>query len=275
MNSKLGMQADRDVVQDDCFETAREILLASHELNDEEKEWVKTVSLRVHRKDRMYVPPHAQHYLSVGLSAIRCIRIALEKSPRTKAVSSILDLPCGYGRVLRFMKVVFPDAEITASEIDPDALRFCSEEFSVRTARSDENVARADLQGAYDLIWCGSLLTHIDARAAAELLRLLSEKLLPNGVCVFTTHGPITVEWLKENRKKYGLSAMARQDLLTQFRENGYGYANYEKQDGYGTSAVSYRRMLSITSAVGQWDEIAYLEHGWDNHQDVYGFIKV
>jgi hypothetical protein len=30
--------------------------------------------------------------------------------------------------------------------------------------------------------------------------------------------------------------------------------------------------MRQLTADVGGWDETLFLEHGWDDHQDVYAF---
>lgn len=151
------------------FNTAKEKLLSSVELTDDEKCIVSNVSLQVHQEDGMCPsnkPNAALHYLRVGLSAIRCINAALDKSHKKKPVQSILDFPCGYGRVLRFLKVRFPSADITVSEIESEALDFCSKEFSVKTLNSNKDFSKLSSPSKFDLIWCGSLFTHIDEKAA-------------------------------------------------------------------------------------------------------------
>lgn len=256
------------------FQSAREKLLLSNDLKDEEKALLNKVSLRTHRNDDMYKPTTAQHYLTVGLSAIRCIENALDKSSRVEAIRSILDFACGYGRVLRFLRVRFPDADITISEINPVALDFCKQEFSVKYVISDKNFSKLSLPGKFDLIWCGSLITHIDEKAATDLLRFFHDVLSPGGLCVFTTHGQTTVKRIQEKSKTYDLSKNSQHELLSLFHKNGYGYGDYRNQHGYGISVVSHERVLAIAQSVGQWDESIYLERGWDNHQDVYGFTK-
>jgi hypothetical protein len=80
------------------FHAARKSLLTSPDLGPEGKRWLDQVSLKVHSDDQMYVASAARQYLTVGLSALRCVDQALKIS-RTKAVRTILDLPCGHGRV--------------------------------------------------------------------------------------------------------------------------------------------------------------------------------
>jgi methylase of polypeptide subunit release factors len=74
-------------------------------------------------------------------------------------LNAILDFPCGHGRVLRNLKAAFPNAEITACDLDRKAkLIFVPKLFSAihfTQIRSRRN--KIDRQ--FDLIWCGSLLT--------------------------------------------------------------------------------------------------------------------
>jgi SAM-dependent methyltransferase len=274
------------MVREIDFRRAKKNQLASRTLSREEKAWVEKVSLKIHPKDGMYdksirggahvlEASAAQHYLSVGLSASRCIDEALGHSRKNRAVRSILDFPCGYGRVLRFLKVRFPNAEIVACEIDPMALKFCKRVFSVKTIMSNENFSKLSLPRKFDLIWSGSLVTHLDEKRTSELLRFFYEHLAPGGLCLFTTHGRTSVQWIEEKVETYGLSASAQQKLLSEFHEREYGYANYEYTDDYGISVVSHDRMVEVARSIGEWTESVVFERGWDNHQDVYGFTKV
>ena len=116
--------------------------MSSDDLKDREKSLLGKVSLRIHPKDDMYVPVEGgtTHYLSVGLSAIRCIESIIEKTGKEEFIPSILDFPCGYGRVSRFLKVKFLNAQITAAEIDPEMVNFCKREFSAQAFISNENI---------------------------------------------------------------------------------------------------------------------------------------
>ena len=50
-------------------------------------------------------------YVYAGVTAVQCIREVLGRLGRP-APASILDLPCGHGRELRFLKLAYPDARI-------------------------------------------------------------------------------------------------------------------------------------------------------------------
>jgi SAM-dependent methyltransferase len=258
------------------FRAARESLLTSPDLGPEGKRWLNQVSLKVHSDDQMYVASAAQQYLTVGLSALRCVNKALKIS-RTSAVRTILDLPCGHGRVLRFLKAAFPEARVVACDIDAMAVSFCKRAFSVEAILSNETFTLS-LPMKFDLIWCGSLATHIDEARARDLLRFFYANLAPGGLCLVTTHGQTSAQWLRTGDPQAsayrGLSVSGQQTVLRDFAESGYGYADYESQVGYGISIVSRSRMKEIACSAGAWTESFFLERGWADHHDVYGFLK-
>src|SRR4029453_9635557 len=64
------------------------------------------------------------HYFAVAQGALECIRVALLAAGK-QDVRSILDLPCGHGRVLRKLKAEFPDAALTGCDIERDGVDFC------------------------------------------------------------------------------------------------------------------------------------------------------
>lgn len=252
---------------------AKEHLKSSPDLTDAEKELVEKVSSIIDRKDTMYAGD-AVHYLSAGLSGLRCVEQALKAAGKEIWKGAILDFPCGYGRVLRFMRVRFPDARITAAEIDRDAFQFCATTFHVTPLESKIPISALELDAKYDLIWCGSLFTHIDESAAVELLRFFHDHLAIGGVCVFSTHGRRAVERMVTNEVDYGLDHEEQSRLIRDYHSPGYGYADYQGQPGYGISAVTPERVDELAARVGSWERVCFLDHGWDGCQDVFGFAK-
>jgi hypothetical protein len=119
---------------------------------------LERVNLKVSKHDTMHYGNGA-HYLSVGLSAINCILKAIEDA-KVKPISKILDMPCGFGRVLRFLKIVFPDATITGCDVNKGGVDFCAKKLHSIPHYSTDNLQKLSLPEKYDLIWCGSLVTH-------------------------------------------------------------------------------------------------------------------
>jgi len=147
-------------------------------------------------EDMLTGGPDLRHYFEVGESALECIQEGLREAgaPPPK---KILDLPCGYGRVLRYMRAAWPKAEVTAMELVPDAALFCADTFGAKPVLSRQPSWLSTGAGAeYDLLWCGSLLTHFDADDWEPALRYFRDRLNPGGVLIFTTHGDLSIDLL-------------------------------------------------------------------------------
>ena len=254
------------------FQAARQKLMTPPSVSNDEKHLLKHLSLALHPKDEMYVRYMAEHYLNVGLSATRCIDAAIEgKGP----IRTVLDLPCGYGRVMRFMKVRFPHAIFTVCELNPEAVQFCKDRLAAQEGVvSNPDLALISISKKFDLIWCGSLATHLDEPRIQELLRFFYDHLEPEGVCVFTTQGERCAQRMEQNDYHYGLSLLAIESILKDYRTTGFGYADYNNSPEYGITLVSREKMNAIASRVGSWSETLFIPKGWDNHQDVYAFTK-
>jgi SAM-dependent methyltransferase len=137
--------------------------------------------------DSMYMGSRGA-YVVAGVSALECVRDAL-KSVEKSTVTRILDLPCGAGRVLRVLRAAFPDANLTACDLDRDGVDFCANVLGAKPVYSRSAPDEVELDGGFDLIWCGSLFTHLDARRWPAFFDLLGQALSPGGLLVLTTHG--------------------------------------------------------------------------------------
>ncbi len=255
------------------FRVAREALLNSGGLTEHEKKLLRSVSLKVHHADAMYLGK-PEHYLSVGLSASRAITEAIKRYNEDFIPQNILDLPCGYGRVLRFLRVMFPDSTVTAAEINTKYIDFCTKKFSAVPLVSKENLRELKLPHKYDLIWCGSLCTHLNLDKTSQLIKFFHDHLADNGICIFTTHGEFSIEQLKSGMARYRLTDDSKKSIVEQYETSGYGYADYPYTTGYGISVVTYDKMSDIAQKASNWNELLFKQKGWDNHQDIYAYSK-
>jgi SAM-dependent methyltransferase len=247
-------------------------LLASSALTPAERELLSKVDSRISYEDGMYKGDGA-HYFKVGLSAIHCIDEAL-RAAQLDTVQSILDLPCGYGRVLRFLAQRFPDARITACELMPDAVRFCVAHFGAQPAQSAYNLAELTLPARYDLIWCGSLITHLDAARTRALLNFFARHLAPGGLLLFTTHGDFVAARVADMADFYGLNRADIPALVADYARAGHGYLDYPEAPGYGVSLTAPDWLRAQVREVGRLREVYFRARGWDEHQDVFGFVQ-
>ena len=144
-----------------------------------------------------------QWYFHVGRSALDCIKSALTTAHI--APTSILDLPCGHGRVCRMLRALFPDAHLTACDLDRDGVDFCAAQLTRRRFIRTRISAASASTNALNLIWCASLFTHLDRQKWPDFLGFFTEHLSPDGVLVFTTHGRQPIQWMQEGFFDYGL----------------------------------------------------------------------
>lgn len=259
------------------LQDARERLSQDPALSSNDRELLGRITLSLAPADNMFMLGfgRSDHYLKVGLSAIRCIETSLENSNVVLgSAPSILDFPCGHGRVLRFLRARYPSSAITVSEIDVNAIGFCEATFNCHGVVSSPHFDSLTLPGPFDLVWCGSLLTHLPEDDVKGLLSVFFRHLSPNGACIITTLGQQSVDWISSGDRSYGLTKAAKTRILSQFDQTGYGYAGYRAESGYGIAVVSRDRMQRLVTETGEWHEASFIEHGWDEHQDVYALRR-
>src|SRR3954468_11526356 len=78
---------------------------------------------RVAARDGMMAKAQPEQYFIAGRAALDAVERGLEAAQIT-APSAVLDLACGYGRVLRYFRARWPEVPTTASELMPDAVAF-------------------------------------------------------------------------------------------------------------------------------------------------------
>ena len=247
-------------------------LLSDPTLTQTQRELLAKVSSRIYPGDGMY-HGDGTHYFKVGLSAIQCIDEALAAANFTE-VQRILDFPCGSGRVLRFLAQRFPEAEITACELDHGPVDFCVREFGARPAYSSLNLDEVSLDKKFDLIWCGSLATHLNEHGIVALIKLFRRHLAEGGLMIFTTHGDFVPHRILAREFDYGLAPEQIERIGADYPSTGYGFEDYPDAKDYGVSLTSPDWIRARVREVGGLREVYFKERGWDNHQDVFGFVK-
>lgn len=207
-------------------------------------------------------------YLDVGADALRAIKAA----PGQVGPLSILDLPCGHGRIARHLRDAHPDAELFVSDLDEPGADFCAAEFRATKLTSSSDFTEIDWGRKFDLIWVGSLITHVDAQATRDFFDFLARHLSPEGSAVVTSHGPFVAGRLfLAGRSLYGIDPQYEAAILADYFASGYGYHDYPLQEGYGISLAS-RRWISDAAGLAGLSVASHRDHAWDNHQDVVVF---
>jgi SAM-dependent methyltransferase len=213
------------------------------------------------------------HYFRVGYSGLRLIHLSLTAAG-APAPRSILDLPCGHGRVLRLLRVAFPEAEITAADLDREAVDFCASRFGAVPVYSAPKPADIALPRSFDLLWCGSLMTHLSADRWHAFLELFRDHTNPGGVAVFTTHGALTAEWMRCGQYLYALQPAQVEQVLADYRARGFGYSDYGAGSEYGVSVSSPAWVHDAVAHVSGWRLVAHFPRAWDDHHDVWACLR-
>jgi SAM-dependent methyltransferase len=244
------------------------------------------VNMAISPDDHMFnTDPNPVHYHALGWGALDCIRLGLLAAQK-ETVSSILDLPSGHGRVTRILRAEYPDARLTACDIHHDGVDFCAEAFDAKPVYGHERAQDVELGDTFDLIWCGSLLTHMDQPGWDEFLALFESALVPGGVLLFSASGRAVARRFRDPdlAGKYLESEERREAILHDFAETGFGYANYDMPDDVRKS-LSLPRRFGISLASPSWVSslvqrrqglqlLMYLEGRW-GAQDVIACVRV
>jgi SAM-dependent methyltransferase len=257
-------------------------LLASPALDARQAELLRAVSKKIHPDDGMFAGDSAD-YFTVGLSALDCIDDVLRHASQTD-VRDVLDLPSGYGRELRFFVRRFPGATFTACDIQPGAVEFCAQAFGAIPVASKPDLDDVVFERRFDLVWCGSLVTHLDADATRSLFKLFARNLRVGGVMIFTTHGDYVADRLVDEIAFYEVSREDAEAMTASYRAKGHAYQDYPRglgyfdfhpdERGYGISLTSPAWVRQQAQEIGGLREVYFKPRGWANHQDVFAFQK-
>ena len=227
----------------------------------------------IHPDDDMRASHPPAVYYWIGKTALDCIT-ALVPDQR---FSRILDFPSGFGRVLRFLRSEYPEAEIVACEIVPEAVAFCEQKFDALGVCSSAEIADVDLPGDFDLIWVGSLLTHLDEVSAKKLLKLLASRLQPDGVLVFSYAGSFVVS-MTENGDTAGLSQDVAARMIGEFSRCGFAFGNYEGKislpANYGRAFIGKEWLDETRRQIGNLSEVGTVLRGYARRQDVVAWKR-
>jgi len=234
------------------------------------------VDKRISPAEQMLRAHGQEHYFRAGQSALECIQKALDAaSISPQRIKRVLDLPCGHGRVLRYLKAALPTAEITACDLLRDGVDFCSSMLGATALYSCDEPEDIPLEpGSFDLIWVGSLFTHLDSALWPRFLAVFRNALCPGGVLVFTTHGRNAYQFLIGGTY-HSLSHRQETLLAYRYERTGFSYTKYSGSESYyGHSQSHPAWVIHQLTAVGGLRLVNLSENAWDQHQDVFTCIR-
>ena len=223
--------------------------------------------------DEMYRPDRLDFYFEMGRSALRCIRLAMLVAGK-RDVRSLLDFPCGHGRVLRMLKAEFPQARFSAGDINEDGVRFCERIFGAKPIYSSLDAAEVEIDDQFDLVWCGSLLTHLGLDRWNAFFSLLVDSVEEDGLFVFTAFGDWAASRMRNGVYNYRMNDDQIEWLLNDYERDGFAYEDYPGQVDSGMSLTSPAWMFEKLATRPELRLVGHFPRAWGGHQDVWVCVK-
>jgi hypothetical protein len=175
---------------------------------------------------------------------------------------------------MRWLRAAYPDAAISACDLRVNDLQFCQKHFNARTWISGIDIDALQSPARYDLIWMGSVITHLSAGKAKRLL----EKVIPwtnvGGLIVMSFHGSYALQRQDSGEFRY-IHDEAWESIKAACAETGYGYADYEGQSGYGISVTKPSWIASTIESLSGIRLVTLAETAWDGHHDVFAVQRM
>jgi hypothetical protein len=167
---------------------------------------------------------------------------------------------------MRWLRASHPDAQLSGCELQADALSFCAETFDAETWESSAHVEGLKAPRKYDLIWAGSVITHLSADKTEALFRKFLSWTNRGGMIVVTAHGRFA--YARRAAGKY-IDEKCLPAIETEYERDGYGYSNHPGSKQYGISFLKPQWALDLICRLTQCRLVAYSERAWDGHHDV------
>jgi SAM-dependent methyltransferase len=153
-----------------------------------------------------------------------------------------------------------------AFDVWPSGVSFCERVIGARGVITPHDPDDVELGERFDLIWCGSLLTHVGAEPFVGFLKLFERHLAPGGVVVFTTHGRFTVAYLRRHASAIDFTEEQQQQVLRDYDETGFGfYASHDvpHEKDTGDSVASRAWVCKQLEHTPDLKLLLYVEHAW------------
>lgn len=231
------------------------------------------ISTEIHPGDGMF-KGNMQHYLSCGRDALFNILLA-QASAKIKDPAKVLDFACGFGRVARHIRAAYPNAEITFTDAMPAASAFCATTFAGRNEPINKDFSGYDPGTSFNLIWVGSLFTHLPESKSVALLELLLRLTAPGGIIVLTSHGRYVRHRRSNDTWPYAIDAAQYDLMIRDADSSGYGFVGYNGSENYGISLASLGWWERTIDTIGNSEIVMLRERGWDRHQDTIALRRL
>lgn len=228
-----------------------------------------------------FISHHLDQYLRCG------IEMAQYATSVCPSPTSILELPCGFGRVTRHLLTSFPVAQLQCVDVLPEAISFQKNKLHTDAILIDPPSLQYDAvaDDHFDLVIVGALMTHFSETNSTIFLEEMRRKTRPGGRIITTVRGEAAFQKFRE-QPIYQTTEEDRQRMLTDYQSYGYGFASYAEAHSfeaetarvagsdYGIALTSPMWLIKLAVSTGL-RLVDYRLGGWDNHLDFFTFERV
>ncbi len=163
---------------------------------------------------------------------------------------------------------------VGAEALDRDAVDFCRTRFGAEGVYSQPDLRQLAFPAPFELVWCGSLLTHLSPERWPVALDSLIRWTREYGVIIFTTQGRCYASLLARGRTNVAEN-IDKAALLAGFAATGFAYQRYFEPE-LGDYGVTLASPEWLGRALQRHPDVilrAYLEEAW-GMQDVVILYK-
>jgi len=205
-----------------------------------------------------------QGYLNTGINAFNIINKVVNSAfENSDEVKKVLDFAAGYGRVTRFLTAFYPNKDVWASEIKPNSLEFLSEQFNCKTIQSSYVPEELPNNEKFDIIYVGSLFSHLPEDLFKRWLTVLYELLSPEGKLIISTHDISLLN--KTDKNAFIFVEDSEDQAFTEIDDH------IEDASVYGTTYVGIQKAKALLSEVGiQENQYHHYFRALSNTQDIF-----
>lgn len=211
-------------------------------------------------------------YNSVGESAARVIFSSLAVCP-VERVARVLDFGCGHGRVARHLRALFPGAELFFSDIDEAAAKFCASQFRGEAVPACEEFSQVRLPADLDLIFLGSVFTHLDWSRAQTLWTQCFRSLRAGGALVGTFRGRTAYRMMLSNPQRHNANGYYA-PMIASYLSHGFGYQDYKGFTRWGQNLFAPTKYQALSEPQELARMVGLTEAGWANIHDVVTWTR-
>lgn len=206
-------------------------------------------------------------YMSTGLNGFNLIqRILRSANDHVELKGNILDFASGYGRVTRFLAGYYKPGQVYTSDIKPAAVDYQVERMGVKGFYSDYDPFSLKVNEKFEVIFVGSLFSHLNRDLYKNWLIQLLAMVEPRGLIIFSVHD---ISLYPGETTEEHIYVEDNEDAPFLFVEN-----KITSKDKYGTSFASEKFISELLALINPDATYVRYPKGFGGLQDVYVVTK-